>query len=173
MILTTEPPCIKEAANNSLVGTLRRTAQALGVNMAHLARSKAILRIFGDELVPEDITRLLAHEPSNAYTKGHVEVLRSGQELTRKTGAWFLEATPTEPEDLNGQVAEILSKLNTDMASWEWIRQQFEVDLFCGWFMNRSNEGVSISAHTLKALGERGIELSLDIYGSDEDESAE
>jgi hypothetical protein len=42
------------------------------------------------------------------------------------------------------------------------------VALFCGWFMRESNEGVEISAHTLGLLGERGIVLSLDIYGPDD-----
>ena len=35
--------------------------------------------------------------------------------------------------------------------------------------MGGTNEGVTISATTLKALGERGIELALDIYGPDTD----
>ncbi len=34
--------------------------------------------------------------------------------------------------------------------------------------MEESNEGVSVAAYTLRLLGERGIELSLDIYGPDE-----
>jgi hypothetical protein len=35
--------------------------------------------------------------------------------------------------------------------------------------MGGSNEGASISPKTLTALGERGIELAVDIYGPDTD----
>lgn len=35
--------------------------------------------------------------------------------------------------------------------------------------MGSSNDGVSLSPRTLLALGERGIELGLDIYEADEE----
>jgi hypothetical protein len=35
--------------------------------------------------------------------------------------------------------------------------------------MEKENEGVGISASILRELGERGIELSLDIYSGDRD----
>ena len=37
------------------------------------------------------------------------------------------------------------------------------------WFMKKENEGLGISATTLRELGARGIELSLDIYAGDGD----
>lgn len=44
------------------------------------------------------------------------------------------------------------------------------MDLFCGWFMERLNEGIEISPETTLALAQRHIALSLDIYGHDGDE---
>jgi hypothetical protein len=35
--------------------------------------------------------------------------------------------------------------------------------------MEVSNEGVSVLVHTMSLLAERGIDLSLDIYGPDEE----
>jgi hypothetical protein len=135
--------------------------------MAHLARSKASLRIFGDELIPDEVSRLLGCPPTEAWIKGQVEHLRSGREMVRKSGAWFLRVPEAEPENLNAQVSELLSKMTSDLDVWSTVTQRYEVDLFCGWFMEESNEGVSVSPHTLRLLGERGIELSLDIYGPD------
>jgi len=43
------------------------------------------------------------------------------------------------------------------------------MDVYCGWFMDKANEGLGISATTLRELGVRGIELSLDIYSGDGD----
>lgn len=132
--------------------------------MAHLARSKASLRIFGDDLVPNEVSGLLCCSPTEAWIKGQVEHSRTGREIVRKSGAWFLRASEAEPENLDGQVAELLSQMTNDLDVWATVTRQFEVDLFCGWFMEESNEGVSVSPSTLRLLGERGIELSLDIY---------
>ena len=136
--------------------------------MAHLARSKASLRIFGDDLNPDEVSHLLGCVPTEAWTKGQVKVFESGRDVVRKSGAWFLKATAAEPENLDRQVEELMAQMSSDLDIWSTITQKYEVDLFCGWFMEESNEGVSMSAHTLYLLGERGIELSLDIYGPDE-----
>jgi hypothetical protein len=136
--------------------------------MAHLARSKASLRIFGDDLIPDEVSGLLHCFPSEAWIKGQVEHSRSGREIVRKSGAWFLRVAEAEPENLDAQVSELLSQLTNNLDVWATVTRKYEVDLFCGWFMNESNEGVSVSPHTLRLLGERGIELSLDIYGPEE-----
>ncbi|WP_296889055.1 DUF4279 domain-containing protein [Thiobacillus sp.] len=110
---------------------------------------------------------MLGCAPTKAWLKGHVEVSMSGRDFVKKAGGWLLHASDTEPENLDGQVSELLTKLTSDLRIWSALAQRFQVDLFCGWFMEGSNEGVSISTATMRALGERGIELSLDIYGPD------
>lgn len=143
--------------------------QGVGPNhMAHLARSVASLRIFGDDLHPEEISRLLGCAPTRAWPKGHVQVSKPGREYKKKTGGWLLHASDTEPENLDAQVSELVAKLTSDLGTWAELAQRFQIDLFCGWFMEGTNEGVSVSTKTMRALAERGIELSLDIYGPDE-----
>ena len=63
------------------------------------------------------------------------------------------------------QVAELLDALTLDLAVWRDLSGRFKADLFCGLLMERSNEGLMLSARALQALGERGLELDLDIYG--------
>jgi hypothetical protein len=77
---------------------------------------------------------------------------------------WLLEAPRREPEDLNAQVAEILSRLSQDIEVWKALTQEFELDLYCGLFMGSTNDGLCLSASTLAALGERGIELAIEVY---------
>ncbi len=132
--------------------------------MAHLERSVATLRIMGDDLVPDEVTRLLGTLPTSAYARG--EPLPSGV-TTRKLGTWRLRAQETKPEDLDGQVLELLGQVTSDIAVWDALTTRFRVDLFCGWFMGSENEGVEIAPQTMLALGQRGIKLSLDIYGCD------
>ena len=68
------------------------------------------------------------------------------------------------PGDLDGQVTELLQRLTSDLEIWGVLAGRFRVDLFCGLFMDGSNEGFNLSTSALKALGDRGIELALDIY---------
>jgi Domain of unknown function (DUF4279) len=138
--------------------------------MAHLQRAVATLRIMGDDLIPDEVSALLGVQPTMSQTKGQEIPTSSppGFRLAR-TGIWRLAGTETEPENLDGQVRELLDRLNTDISVWHSLAKRFKIDLFCGWFMGGSNEGVVISPATLLALGERGIELGLDIYGPETD----
>ena len=133
--------------------------------MGPIQSSKATLRIFGDDVVPTEITRLLGSQPTTARAKGETWVgAKSGKEITAPTGNWRLEASAREPEDLDRQVQELLGKLTQDLEVWTALAQRFRVDLFCGLFMKSANEGAVLSSATLAALGNRGIMLSLDIY---------
>ncbi len=137
--------------------------------MAQVQRSAATLRISGDDLQPAEITRLLGCEPSAAQTKGEQIIGRNtGSARIASTGMWRLVASKREPEDLDGQIAELLSKLTDDLNVWGSIAQTYQLDLFCGLFMGGSNEGLSISPESMAALGLRHIQLGLDIYGGDE-----
>jgi hypothetical protein len=134
--------------------------------MAHLQRAVASLRVFGDDVVPAEISRLLGTLPTAAYAKGdswHVP----GRVGVRGSGIWQLHAEVTEPESLDKQVSELLRRMTSDLGVWTALSNRFRVDLFCGWFMGSSNEGVEISPATMVALGSRGIALSVDIYGPD------
>jgi hypothetical protein len=138
--------------------------------MSVIESSRACLRIFGDDLLPDEISAALGSPPTRSQIRG--EVLRSpkGRERVAQHGAWRLEAADTTPEDTDAQARELLSKLTPDLAVWRDITTRFEVNLFCGWFMGQTNDGAELSPATLLALGERGIALQLDIYAPDSDE---
>jgi len=132
--------------------------------MAELHRSVATLRISGDDLDPAEITQLLGHTPTHAQRKGETLTSSSGQTRIAGFGAWRLEATDRAPQNLNGQIAEVLDQLTPSLDVWRAIAAKYRIDLFCGLFMNVTNEGLELSPDSLRALGERGIELGLDIY---------
>jgi hypothetical protein len=83
---------------------------------------------------------------------------------------WSLKAPTQEPGNLDAQIAWIFSAMTGDLDVWQAIAKRYKVDMFCGLFMDRWNEGESVSAASLLALGLRGIELDLDIYGPVDDE---
>ncbi len=90
-----------------------------------------------------------------------------GQVSIALFGKWHLEAAPREPEDIDGQISEILGQLTDDLEVWRSIGQRYKVDLFCGLFMKTGNEGLSLLPSSLHALGVRQIEIGFDIYGPD------
>ncbi|WP_295567340.1 DUF4279 domain-containing protein [uncultured Stenotrophomonas sp.] len=132
--------------------------------------SLVTLRFFGDDLNPAAITTLLGASPTAAHHKGQ-QLTGNQPDAVRiaRTGSWRLSALRREPEDLEAQIFEILDQLTSDLAAWRSLAP-FRPNLFCGLFMGSGNDGVSLSPRALLALGQRGIELGLDIYDADEEE---
>jgi hypothetical protein len=92
------------------------------------------------------------------------ELRKPGGTAVARTGQWHLSAQKTAPADIDLQVAEILAQLPADPDLWRSLAARYQIDLFCGWFMNESNEGLEISLETLSALGNRGIKFGIDLY---------
>jgi hypothetical protein len=132
--------------------------------------SVATLRLFGDDLVPDEISEVLGASPSVSHHKGQELVGRNtGIVRIAKTGSWRLSAVRREPEDLEAQIFEILDQLTQDLSLWNSL-SRYEPDLFCGIFMGSSNDGLPLSSKALLALGQRGVALGLDIYDPGEKE---
>ena len=134
--------------------------------MAALARSRAALRLFGEHLRPEEITALLGAAPTSSHRRGEQDDRRRNARPWA-VGGWVLEADDSAPADPDRQVAQILDQLSADPAVWQSLAARFKIDMFCGWFMDELNEGVSLSVATLRSLADRGILLDMDIYGWD------
>jgi hypothetical protein len=133
--------------------------------MAQLYRSVAALRISGEELDPAEITDLLGCAPTAGQRKGDVLTGSvTGRSRIAKFGMWSLEASDQEPGSLDAQITELLGRLTPSLEVWSSISRRYDMDLFCGFFMRATNEGLEISAESLAALGRRGIALGLDIY---------
>ena len=134
--------------------------------MASIHRSAATLRIIGDDLVPDEITQTLGGSPAHAQTKGDKIVgKKTGNVRIARSGMWSLQASDSEPEDLDGQIRFILDQLTDDLTVWGTLASRYKMDLFCGLFMECSNEGMDLAPESLLALGSRGIKLGLDVYG--------
>jgi hypothetical protein len=138
--------------------------------MPSLQRAVATLRVMGDDLDPQEVTRILGQTPTHAESKGDIRIgQRTGTRIVARTGIWRLDAMATEPADIGAQVEELFARLIADVAAWKGLAAAYRVDLFCGWFMEGRNEGIEIAPATLAKLAERGIALSLDIYAPERD----
>ncbi|MBI2256045.1 MAG: DUF4279 domain-containing protein [Proteobacteria bacterium] len=137
--------------------------------MPQLQRSVAALRISGDGLVPDEISGIIGSKPSYSHRKGDSFGGPVGSTNQRKSGQWSLEATDRSPEDVNCQITEILGRLTDDLEVWANLAANYQIDLFCGWFMASSDEGLDILPQNLSALGARGIKLSICMYAPSEE----
>ena len=132
--------------------------------MADISETTAALRIFGDDLDPEEITLSLGSSPSRAARKGEQWAPMRSDERAARTGSWIIEATPRSPGDLDGQIHEIFQGLTSDMDVWLDLSKRFRVDLFCGVFLTDGNEGFSLGPEALEILSRRNIEIGFDVY---------
>jgi hypothetical protein len=131
--------------------------------MTVLSKTSASLRLFGDDLNPHEVTRLLGKEPSAAERRGDV---RPSGHIVRR-GRWSVKVARCVPGDLDGQIAGLLAGTTEDLAVWQRLTSAYDADIFCGLFLEEGNEGISLSPQTLRLLGERGIKLDFDIYAPD------
>jgi ribosomal protein L19 len=138
-----------------------------------VSNTTASLRIGGDELEPDEITSLLSCPPTRAHRKGDVDIgKKTGTKVVKKSGMWSLKADDLVSE-LEEKIQDLLSRVTADLSIWQSLQSRFSMNIFCGLFMNRSNEGLELSASVLQEMGKRGIELQLDIYGPEFDDDLE
>ncbi|MES2450098.1 MAG: DUF4279 domain-containing protein [Pseudomonadota bacterium] len=132
--------------------------------MAAIYETKMCLRFFGDDLDPDEITARLGRHPSVGMKKGGTWITKSGTEKVARTGSWRLKAADRQPGDFDNQIAQILEGLSNDLAVWDDLTTRFNADVFCGVFMKKSNEGLSLSAKSMLDLGARRLSLDFDVY---------
>ncbi len=113
-------------------------------------------------------------EPTQSHRRGDTIVSAAGKHSrTCRLGVWSLSLEPgAEPRaELEAAIVSLLSRLPSDLSVWSRLSAKYEIDLFCGLFLEAPNRGLTLSPDLLKRLGERGIELGLDIYSPNFDEA--
>lgn len=132
--------------------------------MAQVSKSIATLRIAGDDLDPEGISLALGAKPTFSVPRHGFHNYPSGRGRIARTGAWRIGTDYARPADLDSQIRDILSRLSNDPGVWKMISNRYEIDAFCGLWLEEENEMLGVMPSTLRMLGERNIKLELDIY---------
>jgi hypothetical protein len=136
--------------------------------MAGIGDTRLILRFFGDDLDPAELTKLLGEAPTQSWVKGEARHSTSRHRV-QKTGAWLFSVPDREPGDLDGQLNELFSKLTDDIETWRALTSRFDGNCFCGLFMRECNEGFDLDLKTIEALAARGLRIGFDIYDPADD----
>jgi ribosomal protein L19 len=126
-------------------------------------RSRVALRIIGGDLDPEKISELLSCKPSTSIKKG--DTIRSkNKDRTATIGRWSLDSDLSDESNLEEKIWNILKKVSSDQKIWDSITNKYQVDLFCGVFLESENRGFRLSVEIMKELSRFGIEIGFDIY---------
>ncbi len=133
--------------------------------MPAFGSSSATLLIRGDDLDPVELNDLLQVAPSSAVRKGQPGRSAHNPAKVFEIGHWRIEAERCEPGDLDTQITDLIGRLPVNSDVWSELGRRFRIEMFCGVFMDQVNELAEIRPQTLGLLAERGITLTLDLYG--------
>ncbi len=128
------------------------------------------LRVIGDDLDPEHVSRLLGVEPSLLRPKGEVRH-SGGRAVVQRTGVWSFSIECSPEWALPYAIGTRLDRLPADPEVWAELTRCYRVDLFCGLFIESWNRGINLPAALLRRLADRGLDLDLDIYFSGDPEA--
>ena len=124
--------------------------------------SQLTLGIHGEDLEPDEISRLFGCVPSSSHRRG--DPRQSGPPWP--SGAWLLSVeakSPTGPEEL---VHLLLSRLPTDETLWSDLRRRFRLQLSFGIFTERWNRGFELSPEAIQRIESLGVGVGFDIYAN-------
>jgi hypothetical protein len=129
--------------------------------------------VCGDDLEPDEISRLLGRAPTRSQRKGQPVLDESGRtKRIARTGSWLLDYALSPDATITEAIESLLEILPGDTQPWQTLGERFSVDLLCHIFVRGVNQGFVVAPRVLESLGRRGIELGLDIFCRSDPEQA-
>jgi hypothetical protein len=123
------------------------------------------LRVCGDDLDPDAVSRALGCQPSRSQRKGE-PVLSSAGSVKRiaRTGSWLLDHPVNAKATVGEAIHALLLGLPDDRTVWESLTSRFAVGLICDLTLRCVNRGFELPAEVLTLVAQRGITLGFDIF---------
>jgi hypothetical protein len=136
---------------------------------ATCVETHSTLRVFSDDLAPEEISRVLQIEPTESFRTGDAH---SQGKLRRKANGWLYSTQKIcDSKDTRRHIDTILSKLEGKqdvVASMQSQGCKFDITSY---WVSTGQGGPWLMPQQMLKLGRLGIEVWWDIYFSDEDQA--
>lgn len=132
------------------------------------AETFSTLRIFSDNVTPQDITNTLAVDPSNIFHKGD----SNGTGKTkRKAHGWFLSTEGlVDSRDCRRHIDEILDRMDGRARSLRELRNRgCSADITSFWVSTGFAGGPVLEPCQMRRLSELDLALWWDIYSGGEE----
>ena len=123
------------------------------------------LGIYGDDLDPEEITRILGLSPTSSHRRGD-RMRPDGAPF--QTGAWgYQVASDDAPEAADLVLGRLLDRLPSDPALWTGLGQQYDIRIFFCIGFEGWNKGFCLSARNIQRSATLGVRVEFDLYASE------
>jgi hypothetical protein len=127
------------------------------------------LVLFGADLEPEAVTKLLGCEPTDAVRAGDRLPTRGGKERTATVGRWNLTVTGTPPT-LPGVLAlELLDRLPDDAQVWASLGRAYQVQIRFAFTVGTLTGCFELDEEPARRLAATGATLAFHFYSHVED----
>jgi Domain of unknown function (DUF4279) len=134
--------------------------------------AKASLCIHGEDLDPDEITRILGLAPTHSHRRGD---RRRPKSPPAPMGFWGYEVDSADldqaadatraPADLS--LGRLLDRLPSDPALWAGLAQQYQMRIFFCIAFEGYNKGFGLSAGNIQRAAVLGVPLDFDLYADD------
>ena len=125
------------------------------------------LCIYGEELEPAAVSKLLCCEPTSSHAKGEVT---GPLNRPRLKGAWLLEIRQHEPIDLDSMFEKLFARLPEQAELWQSLAERYELRIHLA-VHTEQGCGFHLSPRTMQLVAARHAEVFLDIYAYGDDDA--
>lgn len=120
----------------------------------------ASLRIFGEALDLDEVTRIMGVQPSVAYRKGE---RRGPRSPPNKHDMWMLSSDLPEERDLGDHIDALWEKIKHRVEYLRGLKRVATVDVFLGYKSNVDHAGVEVPYRSLEMFIQLELPLGLSI----------
>lgn len=107
----------------------------------------ATLRIHGEELPLDEISQRLGVQPTSSHRQGE---RRGANSPPHRDDAWHFQPALHESEPLERHIEELWRVVRPHVKYLKSLKQQFKVDVFCGYRSNCDMAGFEVSHKCLE-----------------------
>ena len=119
------------------------------------------LAIYGEGLIPDEITALLGCQPTDSHIKGEKKGPRSPG---YSTGAWFLKVRGEPPNTPEILTRKLLMMVPSSPEIWEQLKTRFDVQIRYGIHISGWNKGFGLPNDLIDRISVLRADVGFDIY---------
>jgi hypothetical protein len=83
---------------------------------------------------------------------------------------WEIDVDEQDPPHFEGVVWKLLKKLTSDLKVWHQLAESYDIDLWCGLWLDGWNDMFSVEDELVRALADRRLAMVFDVYECEDEE---